>query len=288
MVIFIVCYFNVCKDVEQVLLDWDWRCLHSDDLLVACHFAYLIPDLRRQRQEFPLCDGDLGIHCMCIDGRSHLGVVDRSSGPKWDVWFPWRCWLQLRSNVVGGRRGIRCVFSSGEWVYWGLVVVVDFFWYSWQRWRKSSSWYRQWNWSTGAGAGGGIGLLAGVGASVGGSGSQAFRALIRTPGPSSRACRVNSSFSRERMHSSEESCRTPTIGLGDTSSKSTLAVEVETGFCRYHSSRRSLKVFLATEPGMKRPPGNAIRPSSRSIHFPSWTYSLSTSQLLFQWSPPQK
>ena len=35
----------------------------------------------------------------------------------------------------------------------------------------------------------------------------------------------------------------PTVGLGDTSSKSALAVEVATGFCQYHSSRRSLKVF---------------------------------------------
>ena len=80
----------------------------------------------------------------------------------------------------------------------------------------------------------------------------------------------------------------PTVELGNTSSKSVLAVEVETGFCQCHSSRCSLKVFPAMEPGMKRPPGNVIRPSSRSIHLPSQTYSLSMSQLLFQWSPPQK
>ena len=142
--------------------------------------------------------------------------------------------------------------------------------------------------ATGAGAGGGIGLLAGVGASMGGSGLRAFWALVRTPGASSRAHRVNSSFLRDRICSSEESWRTPTVGLGDTSSKSTLVVEVETGFCWCHSSRRSLKVFPVMEPGIKRLPGNAIRPSSRSIHFPSRMYSLSTSQLLFQWSPPQK
>ena len=128
---------------------------------------------------------------------------------------------------------------------------------------------------TGAGAGGGVGLLAGVGVSVGGSGLRAFWALVRTPGPGSWARRANSSFLRERMCSSEESCRTPTVGLGNTSSKSALAVEVETGFCRYHLSRHSLKVFLAMEPGMKCPPGNVIWPSSRRIHFPSQTYSLS-------------
>ena len=60
-----------------------------------------------------------------------------------------------------------------------------------------------------------------------------------------------------------------TVGLGDMSSKSALAVEVETGFCQYHSSRCSIKVFLAMEPGIKHPPGNAIWPLSWSIHFPS-------------------
>ena len=43
MVIFIVCYFNVHEYVKQVLLDWDWRCLHSDDSSVASRFPYLIP-----------------------------------------------------------------------------------------------------------------------------------------------------------------------------------------------------------------------------------------------------
>ena len=100
---------------------------------------------------------------------------------------------------------------------------------------------------TGAGAGAGVGLLAGVGVSVGGSGSQAFWALIQTSGASSQACRANSSFSRDRICSSEESWRTPTVGLGDTSSRSALAVEVETGFCWCHLLRRSLKVFLARE-----------------------------------------
>ena len=142
--------------------------------------------------------------------------------------------------------------------------------------------------ATGAGAGAGVGLLAGVEASMGGSGSRAFWAQVQTPGAGSWAHKVNSSFSRDRMHSSEESWRTLTVRLGDTSSKSTLAVEVETRFCRCHSSRCSLKVFPVMEPGIKCPPGNAIQPSSWSIHFPSQTYSLSTSQLLFQWSPPQK
>ena len=50
MVIFIVCYFNVHENIKQVLLDWDRRCLHSDNLSVACHFAYMIPHLQRQRQ----------------------------------------------------------------------------------------------------------------------------------------------------------------------------------------------------------------------------------------------
>ena len=126
MVIFIVCYFNVHKNVKQVLLDWDWRYLCSDDSSVASRFPYLIPDLRRQRQEFPLCDHDLGIHRMRIDGRSHLGVVDRSGGSKRDIWFLRRCWLRFRSDVVGGWRGICCVFGSGKWVDRGLIVVVDF------------------------------------------------------------------------------------------------------------------------------------------------------------------
>ena len=83
---------------------------------------------------------------MRIDGGSHLGVVDWSGGPKRDVWFLRQCWLWFRSDVVGGRQGICCVFSSGEWVYRGFVVVVDFFRYGWQRWGKLSSWYRWWDW----------------------------------------------------------------------------------------------------------------------------------------------
>ena len=146
MVIFIVCYFNVRKDVKQVLLNWDQRCLCSDNSSVACCFTYLIPHLQRQRQELTLGDGDLGIHCMCIDGGSHLGVVDRSGGSKWHIWFPQRCWLWFRSNVVGGWWGICCIFSSGEWVYQGFVIVVDFLQCGWRRWRKSSRWYRRWNW----------------------------------------------------------------------------------------------------------------------------------------------
>ena len=59
--------------------------------------------------------------------------------------------------------------------------------------------------ATGAGAGGGISLLAGVEASTGGSGSRAFWALVQTPGAISRPHRANSSFSRDRIHSSEES-----------------------------------------------------------------------------------
>ena len=83
---------------------------------------------------------------MCIDGGSHLGVVDWSGGSKWDVWFFRRCWLRFCSDVVGGQRGIRCVFGSGEWVYRGLVVIVNFLRYGWRRGRKSSSWYRWWTW----------------------------------------------------------------------------------------------------------------------------------------------
>ena len=59
--------------------------------------------------------------------------------------------------------------------------------------------------ATGAAAGGAVGLLAGVGASVGGSGLRAFWALVQTPGAESRARRANSSFSRDRIRSSEES-----------------------------------------------------------------------------------
>ena len=121
--------------------------------------------------------------------------------------------------------------------------------------------------ATGAGAGLGIGLLAGVGASVGGSGSRAFWAWVQTPGAGSLAHKVNSSSLSNRICASQESWRTPTVRLGDTSSKSTLVVEVETGFCQCHLSRRSLKVFLVMEPGMKCPPGNMIQPLSRSIHF---------------------
>ena len=44
-IIFIVCYFNVCKDVKQVLLNWNWQCLCSDNLSVASRFVYLIPHL---------------------------------------------------------------------------------------------------------------------------------------------------------------------------------------------------------------------------------------------------
>ena len=93
-----------------------------------------------------LGDGDLGIHCMHIDGGSHLGVIDWSSGSKWHIWFHWQCWLWFHSDVVGGQRGICCIFSSGKWVCQGLFVVVDFFWCGWGRWRKSSRWYRWCDW----------------------------------------------------------------------------------------------------------------------------------------------
>ena len=82
--------------------------------------------------------------------------------------------------------------------------------------------------ATGAGARVGVGLLAGVGASTGGLGSRALWAWVQTPGAGSRARRANSFFLRETMHSSEESWRMLTVGLGGTSSKSALAVEVET------------------------------------------------------------
>ena len=61
-----------------------------------------------------------------IDGGSHLGVVDRSGGSKWHIRFLQRCWLWFHSDIAGGRWGICCIFSSGEWVYWGLFVIVDF------------------------------------------------------------------------------------------------------------------------------------------------------------------
>ena len=79
---------------------------------------------------------------------------------------------------------------------------------------------------SGAGARAGVGLLAGVGVSVGGLGSRALWAWVQTPGAGSWARKVNSSFSRDRIHSSEESWRTPTVRLGDMSSKSTSAVVV--------------------------------------------------------------
>ena len=46
MVVFIVCYFNVHENFEQILVDWGQQCPSSDDTLVASHFAYLIPDLQ--------------------------------------------------------------------------------------------------------------------------------------------------------------------------------------------------------------------------------------------------
>ena len=93
-----------------------------------------------------LCDGDLGIHCTCINGGSHLGVIDWSSGSEWYVWFLHWCWLQVHSDVVGGQWGIRCIFSSGKWVYWGLFVIIDFLQCGRQRWRMLSCWYLRWDW----------------------------------------------------------------------------------------------------------------------------------------------
>ena len=83
---------------------------------------------------------------MRIDGGSHLGVIDRSSSSKWHIWFLRQCWLQFCSDIVGSRQSIRCIFSSGKWVYQGLIIVVDLLQYSWWRWRKSSRWYRRWAW----------------------------------------------------------------------------------------------------------------------------------------------
>ena len=83
---------------------------------------------------------------MCIHGGSHLGVIDWSSGSKWYIWFLQQCWLWFCSNIVGSWQGICCIFSSGEWVYWGLFIVVNFLQCSWQRWRTLSCWYRQWGW----------------------------------------------------------------------------------------------------------------------------------------------
>ena len=83
---------------------------------------------------------------MCVHGGSHLGVVDWSSGSKWYFWFLWWCWLQFCRNVVGGWQGICCIFSSGEWMYQGFFVIVDFLRCGQQRWRMSSGWYQQWGW----------------------------------------------------------------------------------------------------------------------------------------------
>ena len=96
-----------------------------------------------------LCNGDLQIHSMCIHSLSHLWIIDRSGSSKRYIWFLQWCWLPFHSNIVGGRWGIHCVFSSGKWVYRGLVTVVDFLWCSRQRWRTLSCWYWQWgsdNW----------------------------------------------------------------------------------------------------------------------------------------------
>ena len=152
------------EDIKQVLLDWDQQCLCSDDLSVACRFAYLIPHLRRQRQEFTLCDGDLGIHCMHIHGGSHLGVLSGTSGFFGGAGFGFAATLLVvsgaytaslalangctggssslltSSGAAGGGGGSRADGTGGE---------IG---------------------ATGAGAGGGIGLLAGVRASVDGSG----------------------------------------------------------------------------------------------------------------------
>ena len=107
----------------------------------------------------------------------------------------------------------------------------------------------------------GAGHLAAVGVPVAGSWLRAFWAQVHTPGASSWACKVNSSCLRDRMCSSEESWRMPTVGLGDMPSKSALVVEVEARFWQCHLSRRSLKVLPGTVPGMKHPPGNVIWPS---------------------------
>ena len=142
----------------------------------------------------------------------------------------------------------------------------------------------------GANAGTGVGVdrFGVIGALATGSGLRAFWAQVWTPGASSRECMANSSFSRDTMHSSEESWRMPTFGLGNTPSKSTLVIGMEARFWWFHSSRQSLKVLLATVPGTKHLPGRAMWPSSCSMHFPSWMYSFRASQLLFQCSPPQK
>ena len=116
---------------------------------------------------------------------------------------------------------------------------------------------------------------------------QIGRAHVWTPGASSWAHKTNSSFLRDRMHSSKESWRTPTVWLGDTSSKSTLAVEVEAGFWWCHSSRCSLKVLPVTVLGMKHPPGNPIG-HHREVYTSHHDVLLELSQLLFQCSPPQK
>ena len=90
-----------------------------------------------------LCDGNLGIHCMCIHSGSHLWVVDWSSSSKWYIWFLQWWWLLFHSDVVGGRWGIHGVFSSGKWVNWQLVVIMVLFWHSRCRCRVLKCRYRR-------------------------------------------------------------------------------------------------------------------------------------------------
>ena len=112
-----------------------------------------------------LCDGDLWIHCMHIDGRSHLGVKDQSSGSKWHVWFLQRCWLRFRSDIVGDQWGIHCVFSSSNL---SLLTSSSVAGGGGGHCAAGTSGGAG---ATGAGARAGVGLLAGVRVSVGGSGS---------------------------------------------------------------------------------------------------------------------
>ena len=131
-----------------------------------------------------------------------------------------------------------------------------------------------------------VGVDAGAsdaaGASVTCSCSWAFCALVWVPLSCWRVCSANSSFSRDWMRSSKDSWNVAAAGSGSTPNRSELVVDEGWGFWRYHLSRCSLNHLPVMDPGMKHPPGKAMRPSLRSMHFPSRMYSLRISQLFLK------
>ena len=84
------------------------------------------------------------------------------------------------------------------------------------------------------------------------------------------------------MCSSEDSWNVTATGSSNMPNRSELVVDKGWGFWWYHSSRHSLNHLPAMDPGMKHPPGRAMHPLLRSIHFPLWMYSLRILQLFLK------